>query len=52
MEVAKDCKRLFFCTTVSKLAEDTDGQVQASPGQSWKNLLSEDLQARGNERDR
>ena len=55
----------FFCSIVSKLAEehwwtcpvqrlrhssrDTDGQVQAS--QSWQNLLSEDLQARGHERE-
>ena len=45
------CKRLFFCTIVSKLAEDTDGQVLASPSQSWRNLLSEDLQARSNERE-
>ena len=30
---------------------DTDGQIQASPGQNWQNLLSEDLQARGNERE-
>ena len=29
---------------------NTDGQVQASPGQSWRNLLSEDLQATGGER--
>lgn len=40
-------KRLFFCTTVSKLAEDTDGHVQASPGQSWQNLLSEDCASQG-----
>ena len=31
--------------------KDTDGEVQASPGQSWQNLLSEDLQARGNKRE-
>jgi len=30
---------------------DTDGQVLASPSQSWRNLLSEDLQARSNERE-
>jgi len=30
---------------------NTNGQVQASPGQSWRNPLSEDLQARSNERE-
>ena len=45
------CKRSFFCIIASKFAEDTDGRVQASPGQSWQNLLSEDLQFRGNMRD-
>jgi len=45
------CKRLFFCTTVSKLAEDTDGHGQTSPGQRWQNLLSEDLQPRSNDRE-
>lgn len=46
------CKRLFFCTPVSKLAEGTDGHIQAIPGQRWQNLLSEDLQSRGKERDK
>ena len=47
------CKRLFFCTIVSKLAEDTDGQVQASPGQVLRNPLSEDFASQGQpERDK
>jgi len=32
-----NCKRLFFYIVDSKFAEE---QVQASPGQRWRNLLS------------
>ena len=35
------CKRLFFCTIFSKPTEDTDEQVQTSPGQGLRNCLSE-----------
>jgi len=33
------------------LLKDADGQVQASPGKRWQNLLSEDLQATGYQRE-
>ena len=36
-----ECKRSFFYIIVSKLAGDTDEQVQASPGQGLRNPLSE-----------
>ena len=40
-----------FVPLSQSLLKSTDGQVQASSSQSWQNLVSEDLQARGNEKE-
>jgi len=45
------CKIILFAPLPQSLLPNTDGQVQASPGQSLRNLLSEDLQPREKERE-